>query len=169
MMRETWNVLSGGMIYRIPREGVGDVALSPLEKVLRAPIISNTIGRRIRVSNKGWQEGLTNEAKPREHVYAVARTEAWDDAYRLIQSGKLTTAAEIRYNRGQQTLSMKPSGMEVGAFLAALPAASAADAYYSERVKDYALEIKMKSGDPAAAAMNRPWTERIELLKGYGQ
>ncbi len=169
MMRETWNVMSGGMIYRIPREGVGDVALSPLEKALRLPIISNTIGRRLRVSNKGYLEALREKAAPREHVYAVVRTQAWDDAYKLVQDGSLTTEASIRYGRGEQILSMKPSKMEVGAYLAMLPETSAADAYYAERVRDYALEIRIGSGDPAMKAMNRPWTERIELLKGFGQ
>jgi hypothetical protein len=140
-----------------------------LEKALRLPIISNTIGRRLRVSNKGYLEALREKAAPREHVYAVVRTQAWDDAYKLVQDGSLTTEASIRYGQGEQILSMKPSKMEVGAYLAMLPEKSAADAYYAERVRDYALEIRMGSGDPAMKAMNRPWTERIELLNGFGQ
>jgi hypothetical protein len=170
MMRETFNTMSGGMIARIPREGVGDVNLSPLERFLRLPIVSNTLGRRIRISNKGWMEGLKQEATPAERMRAKVRTEAWKDAFEWGKTGTLPADAALRQAKGAWVMTRKPHTMEDGAYLATLPAPESSDAYYVQRLHDYMLQVQLLKTTPKQQALQTaPWTQRIEVLKGYGQ
>jgi hypothetical protein len=171
MLRETFNQLSGGMLGRIPREGVGDVNLSPLEKLLRAPIVSNTIGRRIRVSNRGWQEGLTKQAA---HKYgkerAVARQEAWNAALEYGRSGALPAEAAVRQANGAMWMAARPAGMEPTAYMLTIDKNDGLDAYFAERLNDYMLEVNLQQAGPVQRAIQRaPWTERMEMIRGYGK
>jgi len=169
MARETFNQMSGGMLGRIPREGVGDVGLSKLERFLRLPIISNTLGRRIRVSNKGWDEGLKEAATPRERLRAQAREQAWRAAFDVGEGGKLSDEDAARLNRGISIMENKPDGTEAEKYLASLPADRAADGYFAERYRDYRLEITIQKLSPMQRAIEKaPWTQRGEILRGYG-
>jgi hypothetical protein len=170
MMRETWNQLSGGMLGRIPREGIGDVNLSPLEKFLRLPGVSNTLGRRLRVSNKGFSEGLREAAKPAERERAKVRTEAWRDALEYARTGTLPVEAAVRQARGAMTMAMKPDGRDTSSYLALLPVEQSRDAYYVERLHDYMLQMNIAKLAPREQAMLKaPWTQKAELLRGYGK
>jgi len=155
---------------RIPREGVADVNLSKLERFLRLPIVSNTIGRRIRISNKGWMDGLKQAAEPAEKMQAEIRTQAWKDAFEFAQTGALSTEASVRRYKGAWIMTRKPEGMDPGAYITSLPRELAADAYYAERLHDYMLQAQMQTLTPMQRALQTaPWTQRIELFKGYGQ
>lgn len=64
LMKETWNKLGMGIAYHFQNQPPSDPAPGSLEKFLRAPGVSDTVGRWIKVSNRGTFDQDRAAAKP---------------------------------------------------------------------------------------------------------
>lgn len=53
LMKQTWNSAGGGIIHRFQNIPLGEPEPGRLEKFLQAPVVSNSLGRWIKVSNRG--------------------------------------------------------------------------------------------------------------------
>ena len=72
MGRHIWNNMGGGIIHRMKYDVLDDPDPSDLEKVLDLPIVSNLLGRWIKVSNRGIRDRARGATRP------VIRQEARD-------------------------------------------------------------------------------------------
>lgn len=73
MVQWTWNTLGGGVLKRFDEERLGEAPATTEEKLLDLPIVSNLVGRWIRVSDRGFQEQMQQAAEDVERDRARAR------------------------------------------------------------------------------------------------
>ena len=73
MLKWTANQLGAGLVVRFNRDNFYDPTPTMLEKFLELPVISNTLGRFLRVSNRGLTEKARGKLKPIEKADAQRR------------------------------------------------------------------------------------------------
>ncbi|MFH1498902.1 MAG: hypothetical protein ABII82_13880, partial [Verrucomicrobiota bacterium] len=131
MTKYTLNNLLGGMIGRFSRDTMADQFKSPLQRFLELPVVGNTIGRRIRVSDKGWDDWARDQATPIADVEAEYRQRAYDDAKREARTGRLPASALDLYARGAQILAVHKDDK-----VPYLPRELYLPAYYAQKLRD---------------------------------
>ena len=139
MMKYTANNLLGGMVGRFPRETISEEFKSPLQKFLQAPVIGNTLGRRVRVSDKGWDDWYRNAATPITELEAQVRNDAYNDVRREAKTGRIPKEAIARYSRGAAILAGRPDDQ-----IAGLPREQYVDAYYAQRFRAYKRQLEIE-------------------------
>jgi hypothetical protein len=139
MLKYTLNNLLGGMVGRFPRETIAEEFKSPLQKFLQAPVIGNTLGRRLRVSDAGWDDWYRNAATPINELEAQIRQDAYHHARQDARTGRIPNEALARYSRGAAILAGRPDDQ-----IAGLPREQYADAYYAQRFRAYKRDLEIE-------------------------
>jgi hypothetical protein len=140
MLKYTLNNLGAGMVMRLPRETLSAAGASPLERFLRLPIISNTLGRVVRVSNRGTKELVDQMKAPTEKDKAAIRFRAYHDAMKWANTGTLPKEAQDTYQFGNMVLA---SIRDADLWL--LPADSARAGYYAQMLGQYQKKAIMET------------------------
>jgi hypothetical protein len=91
----TWNQMGGTIITRFDNVRPDDDP-TLAEQILRQPVISNTLGRWVKVSNKGVYEKYRLPAKAVEKAEAQRREDARDMIERVMAGEGLTVADQVR-------------------------------------------------------------------------
>lgn len=73
LAKETWNSLGGGILYRFNTTDPAE-HMSTLEKIVTGPVISNVLGRWIKVSNQGDMDLYNRTAELQRREEAAERT-----------------------------------------------------------------------------------------------
>jgi hypothetical protein len=139
MLKYTLNNLLGGMLGRFPRETIEEEFKSPLQKFLQLPVIGNTIGRRIRVSDKGWDDWARDAATPIEDAKAAVRKDAYDAAREEARKGRLSDEAVRRYSEGAAVLAITRDDQ-----IAYLPREMYLPAYYAQNLRRYRMVMEIE-------------------------
>lgn len=102
MGRHIWNSTLGSLLGQIPNpEQSDDIALTIPEKILRAPVISQVLGRWLRISNAGWRERLEKASKPVAQQEAQIRMEVEQAVIGFKKTGQLHPDAQARLVKGK--------------------------------------------------------------------
>ena len=139
MVKYTLNNLLGGMLGRFPRETIAEEFKSPLQKWLQAPIIGNTLGRRVRVSDKGWDDWALDIATPINKIEADVRHDAYAHARQEARTGRMPNEALRRYGEGAAVLAVTPDDR-----IQFLPRETYVKAYYAQALRRSRREMEVE-------------------------
>ena len=107
MGRHTWNSTLGSLVGRIPdAERSDDVVTTVPEKILRAPVISQVLGRWLKISNAGYRERLEKASKPVEKQEAQIRMDVEQAVIGWKKTGQLHPDAQARLAQGKYLADM---------------------------------------------------------------
>lgn len=144
MLRQTWNNLGGALITQLQERPIGEPEPERVEAFLRLPVVSNALGRWVKVSNRGVFDRDRKAAQPaaveaatrREVVRGVVEKIMADppqaltdservimrhpDAQRYFYELRLKTA-QSRNSLQQQRLQRLPSKAQKAAAMNATP------------------------------------------------
>ena len=102
MERYTWNSTLGSALGQIPQpERPDDVVLTAPEKILRAPVISQLVGRWFKISNAGYRERLEKSSKPVAEREAEVRLETDAAAVQFKKTGQIDSDIAARLAQGK--------------------------------------------------------------------
>ena len=163
MLKYSANNLLGGMVGRFGRDTMSDQFKSKLQRFLEAPVIGNTLGRRVRVSDKGWEDWARDVGTPIAKVEAEYRDLAYRHAKTEARTGKMPAEALALFQEGATILWVaKQNGQEI----TSLPREMYLPAYYAQRLKDYKrdMEIERQPADQRVLIKAKQ-SVRTELVK----
>ena len=166
MWRYTANQLGAGLVYRFPRESLYEPPTTPLERFLRLPIISNTLGRVLKVSDKGMHERILKTVQPIEDQKAKVREQAKRALKAFVKTGSLTQEDASRMALGYAALyRADPTGMNMDkAWM--LPVPDAMDAYFADTLKEYMMQSPVGSlPSEIRTLLDLPKSSRIEWYR----
>jgi len=111
MGSHTWNSTLGSLLGRIPdAERSADAATTKAEKFLRAPVISQVLGRWFKISNAGYRERLEKATKPIEEQEARIRMDVERAVVNLKKTGELDIDTKTRLAQGRYLLETYKDG-----------------------------------------------------------
>jgi len=160
MTKYTLNNLLGGMVGRFPRETIEEEFKSPLQKFLALPVIGNTLGRRVRVSDAGWRDLGRDAARPLQDRAKIELQRAYDAARVEARTGRLPDEAVQRYAEGAAILAGRLDDQ-----IGYLPPDMYLAAYYAQALRRARreMEIQRLPADRRAAFEAPPAARRAVL------
>jgi len=97
LARHTWNQLGGTIVVRFGNPQETDAEPTRMEKFLRLPVISNTLGRWVKVSNRGVSDRLEVPRHEVEVAQAKTRLRARDMIERGMAGQPFTASDKLFY------------------------------------------------------------------------
>lgn len=128
MGKWTWNALGGGILHRFQNVAADSPPSSQVEEFLKLPVVSNALGRWVKVSNRGIYDAdkrnIQEQEQRRAEVQVAVRTlvRRWadtgllagakDSAARFDSTNLARTIADTEMTRGERVLLREPYAME---------------------------------------------------------
>lgn len=92
MGQYTWNAFGGGALHRFQNISLDNPSTTPMEDILRAPVIANALGRWVKISNRGKFDADERNTKEIEQHRAQVRKAVETLMERWAESGILDGA-----------------------------------------------------------------------------